>query len=125
MEHHHQKKEAPGVTGQLLAAGGSTEHFASRFSPILGEGTLEDSFDNNELGKQPGSANDAVITKHAAVITNPGAGATTKVPADDAALDGDVVDDPAVVKTVQAEGEVVADNEGDNRHTLQQCSPHR
>jgi hypothetical protein len=130
MEQHQQKKEAPGVAGQLLAAGGSTEHFASPFSPILGEGTLEDSFDNDELGKQPGSANAAVITKQAAVITSqliqsPGAGATTKVPADDAALDGDVVDDPAVVKTVQAEGEVVADNEGDNRHTLQQCSPHR
>ena len=57
---------------------------------------MEDSFDNDELGKQPGSANAAVITTQAAVITSqlmqsPGAAATTKVHADDAALDGDVV----------------------------------
>ena len=93
MEQHQQKKEAPGVAGQLLAAGGSTEHFASPFSPISGEGTMEDSFDNDELGKQPGSSNAAVITKQASIIMSqliqsPGAGATTKVPADDAALMG-------------------------------------
>jgi hypothetical protein len=130
MEQHQQTKEAPGVAGQLLAAGGSTEHFASPFSPILGEGTLEDSFDNDELGKQPGSANAAIITKHSAVITSqliqsPGAGATTPVHADAGALGGDVLHDAAAVQTVLAEGEVKADNEGDNRHTLQQCSHHR
>ena len=49
MEQHQQTKEVPGVAGQVLAAGGSTEHFASPFCPILGEGTMEDSFDNDEL----------------------------------------------------------------------------
>ena len=72
MEQHQQRKQAPGVAGQLLAAGGSIEHFASTSSPILGEGigTMEDSFDNDELGKQPGSANAAFITKQAADITS-------------------------------------------------------
>ena len=130
MEQHQQNKQAPGVAGQLLAAGGSTEHFASPFSPILGGVTMEDSFDNDEVGKQPGSANAAVITEQAAVITSqlmqsPGADATPQVHADAGALGGDVVHDAAAVQTVPAEGEVKADNEGDNRHTLQQCSPHR
>ena len=51
--------------------------------------------------------------------------ATSKELHGDAALDGDAVAHPAFVKTSPAEEEVPADNEGDNRHTLQQCSPHR
>ena len=130
MEQHQQNKQAPGVAGQSIAAGGSTEHFASPLSPILGGVTMEDSFDNDEVGKQPGSANAAVITEQPAVITSqlmqsPGADATTPVHADAGALGGDVLHDAAAVQTVLAEGEVKADNEGDNRHTLQQCSHHR
>ena len=132
MEQHEQATQAPGVAGQLVATGGSTEHFASPFSPILEEvATMELSFDNEELGEQSGSANAAAITTQAAAIPShqlqqsPEDAATSKVPAADAALDGDAVAHPALVTTSPAEEEVPADNEGDNRHTLQQCSPHR
>ena len=131
MEQHEQATQAPGVAGQLLATGGSTEHFASPFSPILAElATMEVSFDNEELGKQQASGNAAAITTQAAAIPSqlnqsPEDAATSKVAAADAALDGDAVAHPALVKTSPAEEELPADNEGDNRHTLQQCSSHR
>ena len=92
---------------------------------------MELSFDNEELGEQSGSANAAAITTQAASIPShqlqqsPEDAATSKVAAADAALGGDAVAHPALVKTGPAEKEVPTDNEGDNRHTLQQCSPHR
>ena len=130
MEQHQQATQAPGVAGHLLATGGSTEHFASPASPILEElATMDVSFDNEELGKQPGSANAAAITLQAAAIPSqlkqsPEDAATSKADDGDAVLDGDAVAHPAFVKMQDAEEEVLADNEGDNRHTLQQCSPH-
>jgi hypothetical protein len=129
MEQHQQGTQAPGMAAQLQAGGGGPEHFHTPLSPILG---LEDSFDNgsSQVLEEPGSANAAAITKQAAVITSqliqsPEDAATSKVAAADAALGGDAVAHPALVKTGPAEKEVPTDNEGDNRHTLQQCSPHR
>ena len=133
MEQHEQATQAPGVAGQSVPTGGSTEHFASPFSPILEEvATMELSFDNEDSEEQPGSAYAAANPTQAAAIPSHQLQQSPEDAADpaldaalDAALDGDAAAHAALLKTSPAEEEVPADNEGDNPHTLQQCSPHR